>query len=105
MVVHLSLFRLNQRLPRGEAHPEVVQGTAAFHHDITDTLLPQTDAVCDNATALHAAVDMLDPPPAVVQGLVGEVLCHRQFLATGFFGRHADRHLGQREGQEAEILQ
>ena len=59
--INVSLFRLNHRLPRGEAHPEVVQGTAEFHHDITDTLLPQTEAVFDNATTLHAAVDMLDP--------------------------------------------
>jgi hypothetical protein len=28
----LSLSRLNHRLPRGQAHPEVVQGTAEFHH-------------------------------------------------------------------------
>jgi len=38
-----------------------MQGAAEFHHDITDTLLPQTEAVFDNATTLHAAVDMLDP--------------------------------------------
>ena len=28
-----------------------------------------------------------------------------QFLAPGFLGRHEDLHLGEREGQEAEILQ
>jgi hypothetical protein len=28
-----------------------------------------------------------------------------QLLAAGFLGRHADLHLGQRERQEAEILQ
>ena len=37
----LSLSRLNHWLPRGQADPEVMQGTADFHHDITDTLLPQ----------------------------------------------------------------
>jgi hypothetical protein len=41
----LNLSRLNHRLPRCEAHPEVVQGTTEFHHDIADTLLPQADAV------------------------------------------------------------
>jgi hypothetical protein len=29
----------------------------------------------------------------------------RELLAPGFLGRHEDLHLGQREGQEAEILQ
>ena len=57
----LSLFRLNHWLPRREAHPEIMQGAADFHHDITDTLLPQTEPVFDNATTLHATVDMLDP--------------------------------------------
>src|SRR5215470_6545728 len=28
----MSLSRLNHRLPGGEAHPESVPGTAAFHH-------------------------------------------------------------------------
>jgi len=41
----LSLSRLNHRLPRGQAHPDVVQGTAEFHHQITDTLLPQAEPV------------------------------------------------------------
>jgi hypothetical protein len=57
---HLSLSRLNHWLPRGQAHPEVVQGTAQFHHEIADTLLPQADPVFDDATALHTAVDMLN---------------------------------------------
>jgi predicted ATPase len=67
----LSLSRLNHRLPRGQAHPEVVEGAAEFHHEITDARLPQADAVFDNATALHAAVDMLDPQPPLVERLVG----------------------------------
>ena len=51
-----------------------MQGTADFHHDITDTFLPQADPVFHDTAALDTAVDMLDPQPAVVQGLVGEVL-------------------------------
>ena len=34
-----------------------MQGTAQFHHEITDALLPQTDAVFDDATALDTTVD------------------------------------------------
>src|SRR4051794_9168976 len=37
----LSLSRLNHWLPRGQSDPEVMQGTADFHHDITDAVLPQ----------------------------------------------------------------
>ena len=43
-----------------------MQGTTEFHHHIADTLLPQPEPVFHNATALDTAVDMLDPPPAVV---------------------------------------
>src|SRR2546425_11531360 len=37
---YLSLSRLNHRLPRDQAHPEVMQGTTEFHHQITDTCFP-----------------------------------------------------------------
>ena len=82
-----------------------MQGTAEFHDQIADTFLPQADAVFDDATALHAAVDMFDPPPAVVQGLVGALLLSRQLLAAWFLSGHEDRHLGQGKRQEAQILQ
>ena len=63
---HLSLSRLNHRLPRGQAYPEVVQGTAEFHYQIADTLLPQADPVLHDAAALDTAIDMLDPQSAMV---------------------------------------
>ena len=83
----------------------MVQGTAELPHEIADARLPQADPVFDDATALHTAVDMLDPQPTLVERLVGSVLLRRQLLAAGFLGRHEDRHLGQRERQEAQILQ
>ena len=82
-----------------------MQGTAEFHHEIADAVLPQPDPVFDDTTALDAAVDMLDPQPTVVQGLVGPLLLQWQLLAAWFLRRHEDRHLGQRERQEAQILQ
>ena len=82
-----------------------MQGTADFHHDIADALLPQPDPVFDDATALDTAVDMLDPQSTVMQGLVGPLLRPGEFLAAGFLRRHEDLHLGKRERQEAEILQ
>jgi hypothetical protein len=72
--LHLSLSRLNHWLPGCEAHPKVMECTAEFHHEITDTLLPQPDPVFDDATAFDTAVDMLDAQPAVVQSLIGLVL-------------------------------
>src|SRR6266852_3831057 len=48
---------------------------------------------------------MLDPQPTLVQRLVGYLLLQRQLLAAGFLGRHEDLDLGQRERQEAQVLQ
>jgi hypothetical protein len=101
---NLSLSRLNHRLPGRQAHSEVVQGTTEFHHEITDPLLPETDPVFHAAAALHAAVDMLDPEPSTVQGLVGPLLLPGQLLSSWLLGRHEDFHVGQRKGQEAQIL-
>jgi hypothetical protein len=81
-----------------------VQGTAEFHHQSADALLPQADPVFDDATTLDTAVDMLDPQPTAVQGLVGPLLFPGEVLATGCLGRHEDLDLGEREGQEAQIL-
>src|SRR5712692_2007313 len=100
----LSLSRLNHWLPRGQTDSEVMQGTAEFHHEIADTVLPQSDPVFDDAAALDAAVDMLDPQPTVVQGLVGQFLLQRQLLAAGFLGRHEDLDLGECKREEAQIL-
>ena len=36
----LSLSRLNHWLPWAQAHPEVMQGTTEFHHQIADTFFP-----------------------------------------------------------------
>jgi hypothetical protein len=83
MLLLLSLSRLNHGQPGVQAYPEVVQGTAEFHHEITDARLPQTDPVFDDATALDTAVDVLNAQPTVVQRLVGSVLLPRKLLAAG----------------------
>jgi hypothetical protein len=81
-----------------------MQGTAEFHHQITDPLRPQADAVLHDTATLDTAVDMLNPQPALVQRLVRPLLRQRELLAAWLLGRHEDLHLGQRERQEAEIL-
>ena len=60
-----------------------MQGTAEFHHEIADALLPQADAVFDNAATFDAAVDMLDPQPPLVERLVGQVLLQGQLPTAG----------------------
>src|SRR5215472_15107040 len=101
----LSLSRLNHGPPGCETHPEVMQGTADLHHEIADTRLPQADPVFHNPTPLDAAVDVLDPEPRLVERLVGQVLLQGQLRTAGLLRRHEDFHLGEREGQEAQILQ
>src|SRR5262245_55896786 len=101
----MSLARLNHRSPGCEAHPEIVQRTAQFHHEITDARLPQTDPVFDNAAALDTTVDMLDPQPPLVEYLVGPLVLQGQLRTAWLLRRHEDLHLREREGQEAQILQ
>jgi len=81
-----------------------VEGTTEFHHEITDTRLPQAEPVFDNAAALHTAVHMLDPEPPLIECLVRPLLLPCQLLAAGFLGRHEDHHLRERERQESQIL-
>ena len=81
-MMYLSLSRLNHGLPRSQAHPEVVQGTTEFHHEIADAVLPQADPVLHDAAALDATVDMGDPQPTLVKCLVRHVLLPRELLAS-----------------------
>src|SRR5467141_2034826 len=101
----MSLSRLSHWLPGGEAHPEVMQSTTDLHHQIADALLPQTTPVFHDATTLNTTVDMLNPQSAVVERLVGPLLLQGQLRTAWLLRRHEDRHLRERERQEAQILQ
>jgi hypothetical protein len=83
----------------------MVQGATELHHQIADARLPQAHPVFDDATPLDAAVDLLDPQPPLVERLVGQVLLQGQLPTAGLLRRHEDRHLREREGQEAQSLQ
>ena len=61
-----------------------MEGTTEFHHEIADAVLPQTDPVFHNTTTLHTTVDMLDPEPALVQGLVGRCCSSDSSWPRGF---------------------
>jgi len=58
-----------------------MQGTADLHHQIADTLLPQTDAVFHDAAALDTAIDVLDAQPTLVERLVRQLLLPCELLA------------------------
>jgi hypothetical protein len=82
-----------------------MQSTTDLHHQIADALLPQTNPVFHDATTLHTAVDMLNPQSAVVERLVGPLLLQGEIRTAGLLRRHEDRHLRERERQEAQILE
>jgi hypothetical protein len=71
-----------------------VQSATDVHHHIAAALLPQAAPVLHDPTALHTAVDMLTPYPAMVQSLIGALLLPHQRLTTGFLGRHEDSTWG-----------
>src|SRR5262249_50102210 len=95
-LLQLSLSRLNHRLPRCEAHPEMVQGTAQCHHEITDASLPQTEPVFDPAAALDTSVDLLAPQPPLVESLVGPLVLQGQLRTAWLLRRHEDCDLRER---------
>jgi hypothetical protein len=82
-----------------------MQGTAELHHEITDALFPQTDAVFHDAAALDTAIAVLDPEPPLVERLVGPLLLQGQLLTAWLLRWHEDLHFRERERQEAQILQ
>jgi hypothetical protein len=76
----MSLSRLHHCLPRGQAHPDVVQGTAGVPHPSAAAHLPKAAAVLDAATALDTTLDMVAPQPTLVELLVRHVLLPRELL-------------------------
>ena len=100
LMVYLSLSRLNHWLPRGQADPKVMQGTADFHHAITNALLPQAALTTRQRLTLLLTCSIRSR-----REWVGSLLRQWQFRARWFLGRHEDLHLRKGEGHEAEILQ
>jgi len=78
-----------------------MQGTAEFHDQIADAVLPQAEPIFDDATTLDTALHMLNPEPTLVERLIGPLLLPCQILAPWLLRGHADLDLGQCERQEA----
>jgi hypothetical protein len=77
-----------------------MQGTADFHYDITDALLPQAALTTRQRLTLLLTCSIRSR-----REWVGSLLRPWQFRARWLLPRHEDLHLRKREGQEAEILQ
>ena len=82
-----------------------MQRTADFHHQIVHARLPQSACVLDDATALDAAVDVLDAHAATCDPPIRRFLRPRELPAPGFLHGHDNLDLIERERQEAEILE
>jgi hypothetical protein len=60
-----------------------MQGTAEFHHEIADTLLPQADPVLHNTAALDTAIDVLDAQPTLVSSWSRSFLVGMRIATSG----------------------
>jgi hypothetical protein len=63
---HVRVSCVNQCLPQGQTDPEVVQGTAEFHDESTDSSLPQADPVLHETPARHTSACGDGRPPSDV---------------------------------------
>ena len=81
-----------------------MQGTADVHHTIADAHLAEAARVVDYATALDAAVDVLDAHAAAGDTPIRGFLRARERSATRLPGGHDDVDLVERKRQEAKIL-
>jgi hypothetical protein len=91
-------------LPRSETYTKVLPGTADVHHTIADAHLAEAARVVDDATALDAAVDVLDAHAAAGDTPIRGFLRARERSATRLPGGHDDVDLVERKRQEAKIL-
>jgi hypothetical protein len=66
----------------------MMQATAEFHHQVADAAFPKADPVFGDAASFDAAVDVLDPEPAIMQSLIFSLLFRCQLPAAGFLQGH-----------------
>jgi hypothetical protein len=65
----------------GEDEPGMMEDTAEVPDPSAAAHLPEAASVCDAATALDTAMDMLDPQPTLVELLICHVLLPRELLS------------------------
>jgi hypothetical protein len=82
-----------------------MQCTADFQYTIADARLPQAAGVVDGATALDAAVDVLDTHAPPRDAPIHRLLRACKGATSRLSGGHDDVHLVEGERQEAQILE
>jgi hypothetical protein len=82
-----------------------MQRRADFHDLISGTCLPQAARVRDHATALDAAVDVLDVDATACDAPIHGFLCAREGPTPWLLGGHDDLDLVKRERQKAAVLE
>ena len=79
--------------------------TADVHDQIADARLPQTIRIVDDATALHATVDVLNAHTTAGDAPIRAFLGAAQSPAPRLPGWHDELHVIECERQEAQILE
>ena len=82
-----------------------MQRTADFHHQVTDTGLPEAADVVDDAATLDAAVHMLDADTQAGNAPMGGFLRACEGSPPRLLRRHDHFDLRERKRQKAEILE
>jgi hypothetical protein len=82
-----------------------MQRTADFHDQVADTHLPEAVRFVHHATALHAAVDVLDADAPTGEAPIGRFLRAREGPASRLLGRHDHLDLRERKRQKTQVLE
>ena len=96
---------LNHWLPWSQTHTKVMQRTADFHHQVTDTGLAEAADVVDDAAALDAAVHMLDADTPAGHAPIGGSLRAGEGSPPRLLRRHDHFDLRERKRQTPQILE
>jgi len=76
----IEFISIQSSAAKGEDAPGMMEGTAEVPHPSAAAHLSEAAAVCDAATALDTALDMVGPQPPLVELLVRHVLLPREVL-------------------------
>jgi hypothetical protein len=82
-----------------------MQRTADFHAQIAGAGLPEAVRLVHHATALHAAVHVLDADAPTGDAPIGRFLRAREGPASRLLGRHDHLDLRERKGQKSQVLE
>ena len=82
-----------------------MQGTTDFDDAIANPAFEEADGILNDATALDAAIHMLNPDPTAGKVFIGRLLIGCQGSATGLLLRCLGLYIHKFEAKKATILQ